>query len=640
MIALALLLAGLAQAPADVAPVRTEVRMDGSSPTLYINGARDFPFAYLAAAGDLDKQYKQFADLGGRFFTLTGDLGNRAQGFDGPAADAAFLQVLRQQPQALMFPRVDVSAPGWWLEQHPDERVVFDDGSVGPQSMFSEAWLDAACRWVEEYVRHVRNSPYRDRVIGIHPCTGYTAEWQSWGLWDNLRGDFSPAAERAWRVYLRAKYGTDEKLSEAWGHPERIDHAKIPTRARREGQSEFLRPVPQWQDVADFYDFYGRQPAKAIRAIAAAAKRAGGPDFLVGFFYGYLAQYGGKMQESQHLGLRDLLDCPDIDFFCSPAMYSDRGPGGTSTFMSMTDSMKLHGKFWWDEADNRTHLADNNLAQAKNVEESLNVLEREFAHAFTEKTGIWWFDMSGGWYDDPALLSRLGEFRRLGESHASKWDPPVEVAVVVDDKSAYRNPPDAPYLNEMVSFFAALPRLGAPYHTYLLSDLPRVPAHRLYVFPNAFDLADDERQAIEALKRDGRTLVFFGPAGIGRYEGGSVKQDPALAEALTGVATPAEPWQRFGNVRVSASSNPPLERLREAVRDAGIHVYTDANDAFYAGNGFVALHAGAEGPRKLVFPAPVRLREVFPEGDTREETEFELPFKAFETRSFTVEPAE
>jgi hypothetical protein len=627
MLAFAVVLALLAQAdPSNTVTPRAEVRVVSGTPLLYVYGEREFPFAYLTAGGDMDRHYKQFADAGVRFFTLSAEMGNGPEGFNSAACDAPFLQVLKQQPKALMFPRVNVGAPEWWLQKHPEERVVFDDGSIGPQSMFSEAWLDAACKWTEEYVRYLQTAPYAEHVIGIHPCTGYTAEWQSWGLWDNLRGDFSEPARKAWRRYLRNKYRTDEALGMAWGGPARIDDAKIPMRARREAASNLLRQAPEWQDVMDFYDFYWRHTVKAMEAIAAAAKRGGGRGFLVGYFYGYLAQYGGKVQESQHLGLRELLDCPDVDFLCSPAMYSDRGPGGTSTFMSATDSVKLHGKFWWDEADNRTHLAADTLGKANTLDETLNVLEREFAHCYTEQTGIWWFDMAGGWHDDPAVMARLGEFRAFGEGAKSEWNPAAQVAVFMDDKSTYRMPPDSPYLNEMVSFFAALPRLGAPCHTYLLSDLPKVPEHRLYVFPDAFDLSGEERNAIADLKREGRTLVFFGPSEFAVPEG-------------------QEAWRRGEganeHVYASASSNPPMERIREAARAAGVQIYSESNDAFYAGNGLVSLHAATEGTKRIAFGGKVRLREVFPGGkEVLEGAEFQIPFQRNETRSFTVEPAE
>ena len=80
------------------------------------------------------------ADIGLRFLTMAGGgFGNSPDGFEPAGCDGPFLQILQQQPDAFMFPRTDVTAPESWLERHPDDRVVFDDGTTGPQSMFSEA---------------------------------------------------------------------------------------------------------------------------------------------------------------------------------------------------------------------------------------------------------------------------------------------------------------------------------------------------------------------------------------------------------------------------------------------------------------------------------------------------------------------
>lgn len=630
---------------AHVAPVRARIEMRHGAPALLINDAWQNPFAYLAAAGDFDRQFTQFHEIGGRFFSVYGEIGNGPDGFDSAACDGPFFQLLKSAPDALVFPRIDLSAPAWWLARYPEERVVFDDGSTGLQSFFSERWLEEAEKWLEAYARYVRSAPYRGHVIGVHICTGYTGEWQSWGLWDDRRGDFSEPAKGAWVKYLARKYGTDEAISRAWGRAVTLAQAPMPDRERREKAGmPMFRVAPQEQDIIDFYDYYWRGVARAIQGLAAAAKRGGGPDFLVGVFYGYFAQYGGKVQESQHLGLREVMDCPDIDFFCSPAMYSDRGLGGTSTFMSLTDSLRIRGKFWWDEADNRTHLAPDTLARAGNEFETLNVLEREFAHAHTRRTGIWWFDMQGGWYDAPAVLDRLGEFRRFGEMAHHGWEPEVEVAVYYDDKSTYRVAPEATFMNELPSFFAGLPRLGAPYHTYLLSDLAEAPRYKLNIFVNAFDLTDEERREVETVLRDGRSAVFFGPAGIGRVSDGQVVHDPALSEALLGLTSESQDWsvqpRQGGYVAHSTEGNPSIELVRSVAKLAGVHLYAENHDALYVGNGLISVHAAEAGEKTLFFPRTVVLCEVFPETEAAiEGREFRFTFEAHETRSFHVRQA-
>lgn len=627
------------------APCRAEVRMDRGFPSLWVNEKPEVPFAFLMHVGDFDKHYSQMASAGVRVFTMSGAIGLTPQGFDPAACDPPFLQILRHQPDALIFPRVDITAPSWWLEAHPDDRVVFDDGSTGPQSMFSKAWRHDACRWIEQYARHIRTSPYADHVIGIHICTGYTGEWQSWGLWDDKRGDFSPVAAQAWRDFLTRKYGTDQALSEAWGKIVALSSAEIPSRERREAVNGFLRRSPLFQDVADFYDFYWRGTAASLQEVAAAAKQGGGRDWLVGVFYGYAIQYGGKMQESQHLGMRDVMDCPDIDFFCSPAMYTLRGPGGTSTFMSFTDSIRLRGKLWWDEADNRTHLVRNDpYSPAADLFESLAVLKREFAHAWSRHAGIWWFDMQGGWYDDPVILDLFRAMRVWTETHDARWEPDTQVAVFIDDKSSYRLRPEEPFLHQAVTeFMSQMPRLGAPYHTYLLTDIVRTPPYLLYVFPLAFDLTSEEREAIHALKRRSATLLFFGPAGVGAYIDGRTRHDENLAADMLGFLPKGEEPRTLnsGEARIVwwPRACPSMAELRDIALEAGVHVYHGEDDACYIGNGLIALHASENGPgvKTVRFPEALTYTELFcenPLSGSGRQISFEL--KPKETRCFAV----
>jgi len=94
---------------------------------------------------------------------------------------------------------------------------VYDDGSLGPQSMASERWLEQVSADLTAYVRHTRTSPYADRVIGYHICSGESAEWQAWGMWSPRRGDFSRPMREAFRQWLKARYVTDAELRRAWG---------------------------------------------------------------------------------------------------------------------------------------------------------------------------------------------------------------------------------------------------------------------------------------------------------------------------------------------------------------------------------------------------------------------------------------
>jgi hypothetical protein len=66
---------------------------------------------------------------------------------DFTAFDAEVATILDADPEALLFPRGAVSAPKWWLETHPEDRIVFDDGTFGRRhrtSLVSVAWRKSA----------------------------------------------------------------------------------------------------------------------------------------------------------------------------------------------------------------------------------------------------------------------------------------------------------------------------------------------------------------------------------------------------------------------------------------------------------------------------------------------------------------
>lgn len=63
-------------------------------------------------------------------------------------------------------------------------------------------------------------------------------------------------------------------------------------------------------------------------------------------------------------------------------------------------------------------------------------------------------------------------------------------------------------------------RSGAPFDWYLIEDLEEglLGDYKVYIFLGVFYLSDSQRRAIEKLKADGRTLVWFYAAGFAGQE--------------------------------------------------------------------------------------------------------------------------
>jgi hypothetical protein len=56
---------------------------------------------------------------------------------------------------------------------------------------------------------------------------------------------------------------------------------------------------------------------------------------------------------------------------------------------------------------------------------------------------------------------------------------------------------------------------------------------------------------------------------------------------------------------------PKPAALRDALRDAGAHIWIDSNDVLTAGRGYVMLHASSDGEKKVCLPVKSDVSEIF-----------------------------
>ncbi|GAA1867588.1 beta-galactosidase [Myceligenerans crystallogenes] len=132
--------------------------------------------------------------------------------------------------------RVDLGTPtaappAWFYATHPDTRVVTRDGTVmgpGSRGMVSPsapAYRRAAVRITTELARR----------YGRHPALALWHVHNEYGA--PVSDDYSVHAERAWRRWLRERYGTLDALNAAWGTAfwgqvyGEWDHVQVPAAA-------------------------------------------------------------------------------------------------------------------------------------------------------------------------------------------------------------------------------------------------------------------------------------------------------------------------------------------------------------------------------------------------------------------------
>jgi hypothetical protein len=694
-----------------------EIKPHGGVPTLFINGRPHSGMSYMSYRPK-GEYFGQFGQIGVHLYSFSATPTEAAYNltktcwvapgeYDYSAFEERVKMLLDADPDAYFFPRLYLSSPRWWDEKHPDELVTFDPGDGRPEAFFhsppdkrvpswaSEIWRRDTAEALRRFVAHVQQSPYADRVVGYHLASGTTEEWMMWGGNERKWVDYSPANVARFHQWLQQKYRNVEALQRAWRDSKvTFQTAAIPTKQQREATLlDALRDPERERPVIDFYDYNAQLVADTIAGFAKAVKEATHRQSLVGVFYGYVLQLCGehRQQNAGHTALARVWDCPDVDFLTSPTSYAFRTPGtGYSHFMSLTDGVKLHGKLWFDENDIRTWLLKGkplrSWGQTDSYEETRGQLQREFANVLCQGVGQWWFDMGGGWYDDPRILADIGAMNRIA-AESLAWDrgPADEIAVMVDDRSLHlmqvANRLSHPLLLQQLP---ELGRLGMPVGFYALGDVERLPPRKMYVFLNAFAPTAAERQAIDRLKGQGRVLVWVYAPGVYRDE----RLDPPAMEALTGVRIAMDPRPARLEVKMgadvygagfevspvfyaddaratvrgrladgraglaqremggwtsvySAAPKLPTPLLRELAAKAGVHCYVrnpQAHDVVYANRSLVALCVAEPGPRTVVLPRACDVVDLLASGKAiaRGVREFTVTLDRNQTKLFHV----
>lgn len=688
----------------------------GGVPTLVINGQPSSMMTYMTYT-PTPKYFRQFAETGIHLYSFSATCSGATYGiarptevapgeYDYSQLDERLQMVVEADPQARIVPRVYLTSPGWWDEQNPEELVIAqdEDGTLRPHeevpgkrcpSWASQKWREHTAETLRAFISHIEAGPYAQHLIGYHLASGVTEEWMMWGGNDGVWVDYSRPNQEKFRAWLRRKYGNEvARLRRAWGRAEvDFEAADIPARAERQATTFLgLRDPLKEQPAIDFYNYNSDLVAETMAYFARAVKEETQGRALVGVFYGYVMQLSGsgdaRLQNAGHLALTEAWDCPDIDFFTSPSHYSFRElDPGYSTFMSLTDSIKLHGKLWFDENDYRTFLTPGSPRQygkRETFEESLALQHREMGNLFAQGCGAWWFDMGGGWYDDARMMEAIARMNRTGEEVVGLDRSPVdEIAVVVDPRSPCAVKPGYPLMGPLfVEQVQELGHMGTPFGLYHLDDLPRLERAQFVIFLNVVAPTGKQREMIHRyLRGSGRTALWIWAPGL-LTEGGI---DEAAMQELTGIRLRASKeeaplvvsvadrvygtQQRGGPVcwaeddaaevlgTLEHNTRPGLVRkhvdghtaiyssapclpawlLRDLARAAGVHLYLDEDAIVYANHSLLSLTAIRDGDHLIRLPEPHTVEDLY--GDTSvasAATEFTHPFAKGQTALFCL----
>ncbi|MBR5153031.1 MAG: hypothetical protein IKW60_05875 [Clostridia bacterium] len=562
--------------------MKSKVKTKNGNPCICI-GEQQFPACAYVTYFEERNDYAEFTKHGFRMYSVSVSLAsqpiNTQSGLnfgggvfdqkgraDFSYVDQSISMILRACPDAYIFPRIYVTMPQWWIEEHPTETTEVPHGKRR-EMLFSDCFRHDAAQMLKELIEHFRTFFASDRVFGYQISGGNTQEWFHLDLNGSLTQNALPYFNR----FLEREYGEST--------------SKLPELSEAKGDGIITDTL-----LKKYVRFANKEVAKTIELLCEVAKKASCFEQIVGVFYGYTAEVVDGLWGTH--ALYDIIDSPSIDFFSSPNSYTNgRSLGVDWGDMMPVDSIKLHNKMCFIESDIRTFLTRTpeesrkgsdpqryytaELWQGPPTEEmSVYAVRKSLARQLTHGHGLWWFDMFGHWYSTDNLMKEMKTSHELYcyalDTQSDDFD--TEVALFLDEKAysevgAFSEAASMPY-----KIRALLGYCGVPYHVYLTEDFDKVIQEKNY-----------------------KAVVFCRPL--------LSKEAKKMCEKLNekGIAS---------YCIHSQTKLPSVAELKAFFKKSNVFVYCDSEDVFYIGNGFVAIHTQNGGKKELSFPKKIKITDV------------------------------
>jgi hypothetical protein len=527
--------------------------------------------------------------------------------------DQQITSTLRVRPNCYFMIGMDLRVTREWLAENQSEMMLDYTGKTIDQkgvpdrlvSLGSKKYLQDCYDFIDKVIDFFNRQPYAGRIIGYYPyaCTHQDAFIGGAHVNRNVTdrnkiyiGDFHPGVIEQFRAWLKQKYFSVDQLQKAWNDTSVTFENALPNGKALAGEDfdngVFRDPVKSRSSI-DYITFFPTVIGGFYQKIAAHYKERTKNHALVFMNYGAtlatlsMLQPSGVRAQSSNNDFYNLLNDPNIDMFVQSQPYDVRNIDDPLVTYQAIESINLHNKMYMFDYDART-ISSGTLRYGRHRSqyESEAILKRDFGWILQKNGGAWLADMSTcnwrnweekrkPWFSTPEVTTPTRQTLAVFQKAADIPKKSVaEIAVVLDiDTPAYEDILNAGVIYRGLSTRFArgeLTKLGAPYDIILKPDLQQGKArddYKLYFFINPFYLSEKDREMINALKRDGKTLVWFYAPGYISDKG----LDVSGVSDITGINVQIKPdVKELLQMTVQASSSPLAADLHNVLFKADI----------------------------------------------------------------------
>ena len=696
-------------------PEATAEIVGGNYPRILVNGKKELPIVYFGDAFEPARNktaafqeagiHLQIIPLFRKDYYWTG---NKEFRFD--RIDQSIMSNISRNPNGNFIVAINVSPYKSWAAEFPTETAVNRTGKEqtsrhgrkSPPCLYSRVYQAQAKEYIRKAIEHMKTQPYYKAVAGFMITGNEDGQFYYQVKYGRYMDEaYPPSALEPFRDFLRKRYNNDVKaLKKAWNRTNVTFENASPPRVLRPLNTFFWdrsKDMAYW----DTSVFMNEAMGEFADAMCREAKDAAGKKVIAVMWWGR----GGEQFVQPHFAqTKVVLPGKGMDLMGGqPGYWGERENGNISYYPHIVDSARLNNKIPMIEADFRTWTSvfknlriDYHVSRYWTPAEFRNALFREAGKLLSVGGGIWFYDMTAGWFNDPRMMKDAALLKKISDKLAANDAPftPAEIALVADEANFLATSEqlhcwNGPNFHSVRKPQRSMMRAGVKYDYIYLTDLisRKMTHHKLYCFLNLWHITPETEAYINSLRKEGKVLVFVYASGystdkgldvknISRVTGIKVEQlasgtqkavyvdspvtrklagkeaglDNALGQLRFGIAdAKAQPIAIYTDGKVAgamkkfpdytsiylAQPSPfTAEFLAQLAEYAGVHRFNRVpGDMFiHRRDDFIAMH-GVEGNTNIISPAPGKKLYDFTTGK-------ELPVNKDNTVTVKLAPGE